>query len=196
MNAQHPLLSSDPSGLLSPVLSAQDDRRQAMRRIAGVGALMAASAALGGCGFALRRAATVSFDTLYVASTIPSPVLNALRRELESSGIQVVAGAPSGSQAKAVVLTVLSDQRERAVVGQTTSGQVRELELRHRFRFNVATTSGRWLIRDQELALQRSISFSETDVLSKSAEEQSMYADLLNDVVKQVMRRLAAIKEF
>lgn len=196
MNAQHPSLSSDPSGHLSPVQSVRDDRRQAMRRIAGVGALMATSIALGGCGFELRRAATVSFDTMFVTSTLPSPVLNALRRELESSGIQVIAGAPSGPQAKAVVMSVLADQRERAVVGQTTSGQVRELELRHRFRFNLATTSGKWLIRDQELALQRTISFSETDVLSKSAEEQLMYTDLLNDVVKQVMRRLAAVKEF
>jgi LPS-assembly lipoprotein len=194
MNAQHPLLSSDPSGLLSPVLSAQDDRRQAMRRIAGVGALMAASAALGGCGFALRQAPTFSFDTVYVVDGLSSTVSRALQRELASSGIKIVAGAPTGVPAKAVVLRVVADQRERKVVGQTTSGQVRELELRYRFRFSLSTPSGKRLIENQEILLERDISFSETDVYAKAAEEQLMYVDMQSDVVQQIMRRLAAVK--
>ena len=84
MNAQHPSLSSDPSGVLSPVPTAQNDRRQAMRRIAGVGALMATSIALGGCGFALRQAPTFSFDTVYVVEGLSSNVSRALQRELAS----------------------------------------------------------------------------------------------------------------
>ena len=194
MNAQHPSLSSDPSGHLSPVPSVRDDRRQAMRRIAGVGALMAASFALGGCGFALRQAPTFSFDTVYVVDSLSSDVSRALQRELASSGIKVVAGAPAGAPAKAVVLRVVADQRERTVVGQTTSGQVRELELRYRFRFSLSTPPGKRLIENQEILLQRDISFSETDVYAKAAEEQLMYADMQSDVVQQIMRRLAAVK--
>jgi LPS-assembly lipoprotein len=190
MNAQHPSLSSDPSGHLSPVQSVRDDRRQAMRRIAGVGALMATSIALGGCGFALRQAPTFSFDTVYVVDSLSSNVSRALQRELASSGIKIVAGLPSGAPAKAVVLRVVADQRERTVVGQTTSGQVRELE----FRFSLATPAGKRLIENQEILLQRDISFSETDVYAKAAEEQLMYADMQSDVVQQIMRRLAAVK--
>ena len=194
MNAQHPSLSSDPSRVLSPVPTAHNDRRQAMRRIAGVGALMATSIALGGCGFALRQAPTFSFDTVYVVDSLSSNVSRALQRELASSGIKIVAGVPSGAPAKAVVLRVVADQRERTVVGQTTSGQVRELELRYRFRFSLATPVGKRLIENQEILLQRDISFSETDVYAKAAEEQLMYADMQSDVVQQIMRRLAAVK--
>ena len=156
--------------------------------------LVATMLALGGCGFALRQPPTFSFGTVYVTNSLESPVSKALQRELASAGVQVVAGAPAGPQARTVVLGVIRDQRERTVVGQTTAGEVRELELRYRFRFNLVTPTGKRLIDDQEILLQRDISFSEADVYAKTAEEQLMFTDMQNDLVQQVMRRLAAIK--
>jgi LPS-assembly lipoprotein len=92
-----------------------------------------------------------------------------------------------------VVLRVLQDQRERAVVGQTASGQVRELQLRTRFRFNLQTADERILIDDTELLLERDLSFNETQVLAKDAEELLLYRDMTSDIVQQVVRRLAAV---
>jgi LPS-assembly lipoprotein len=169
-------------------------KRRLLRRVAGAGALLALASALGGCGFALRQAPKFSFDTVYVTNNVASTVSKALQRELAAAGIQVIVGAPPGPKARSVVLGVQRDQRERSVVGQTTSGQVRELELRYRFSFNVATPTGKRLIEDREILLQRDISFSETDVYAKSAEEQLMYTDMQNDLVQQVLRRLAAIQ--
>ncbi len=168
-------------------------RRGALRRVAGASALMALVGALGGCGFALRQPPEFSFDTVYVTNNVASTVSKALQRELASAGIQVITGAPAGPQARAVVLGVLRDQRERTVVGQTTSGQVRELELRYRFTFNLATPAGKRLIEAREILLQRDISFSETDVYAKAAEEELMFSDMQSDLVQQVLRRLAAI---
>ncbi|MEO7547956.1 MAG: LPS assembly lipoprotein LptE, partial [Ramlibacter sp.] len=41
---------------------------------------------------------------------------------------------------------------------------------------------------------QRDISFSETAVLSKEAEEQLLYRNMQSDIVQQLLRRLAAVK--
>ena len=93
-----------------------------------------------------------------------------------------------------VVLYVIRDQHERVVAGQTDSGQVRELTLRVRFRYTLSTPAGKVLLGDTELLLERDISFSETQALAKSAEEQTMFADMDGDIVQQVLRRLAAVK--
>ncbi len=91
------------------------------------------------------------------------------------------------------MLDVLIDQREKAVVGQTAAGQVRELQLRTRFRFQLRSVQGKELMPPTELLLERDISFTETAVLAKEAEEALMYRDMQTDIVQQVMRRLAAV---
>jgi LPS-assembly lipoprotein len=45
-----------------------------------------------------------------------------------------------------------------------------------------------------ELLQERDISFNETAVLSKEAEESLLYRDMQSDLVQQLLRRLAAIK--
>lgn len=169
-------------------------RRASLRRLAGAGALVVAATSLGGCGFALRKAPTFDFNTLLVTTSVNSPVSKALQRELRSSGLSVGVGEPEVGVLDAVVLNVMVDQRERVVVGQTPNGQVRELELRYRFRYSLATQTGKWLIENQEMLLMRDISFSETDALAKYGEEELMFKDMEADVVQQVMRRLAAVK--
>ena len=121
----------------------------------------------------------------------------ALRRALGVSGVPVfVSATPASPQGAAgqVVMTVLVDQRERVVVGQTAVGQVRELQLRSRFRFRLRTASERQLLDDTELLLERDISFTETAALAKEAEEALLFRDMQADIVQQVMRRLAAVK--
>jgi len=94
-----------------------------------------------------------------------------------------------------VILDVLLDQREKVVLSLNASGQVREFQLRLRFRFRLRTLAGKELIPASEIALQRDISFNESAVLAKEAEENLLYRDMQSDVVQQIMRRLAAVKE-
>jgi LPS-assembly lipoprotein len=93
-----------------------------------------------------------------------------------------------------LVMDVLQDQRERAVVGITATGQVRELQLRVRFKFRVRSGEGADLIEDTELLQTRDISFTETAVLGKEAEEALMYRDMQTDIVQQVLRRLSVLR--
>ena len=168
-----------------------------LRRRTAVSGLIASAAALGltGCGFALRQAPTFAFQTIRVEGSASAGVARELREALQANGLQVLTSAtPPTAHAAQAVLTVLGDQRERAVVGQTAAGQVRELQLRTRFRFRLRGANEKSLIDDTELLLERDISFNETAVLSKDAEEAMLYRDMQGDIVQQVLRRLAAVK--
>ncbi|MCW5655462.1 MAG: hypothetical protein KIT53_17135 [Hydrogenophaga sp.] len=154
-----------------------------------------ATLGLGGCGFALRKAPTFAFQTVRIAGSSGTPVARELREALQANGLQVSTSAPpTGSPPAQVVLTVVTDQRERVVVGQTAAGQVRELQLRTRFTFRLRTAEEKSLIENAELLLERDVSYNETVVLSKEAEEAMLYRDMQSDIVQQVMRRLAAVK--
>ena len=93
-----------------------------------------------------------------------------------------------------VVLQALLDKRERSVVASTAAGQVRELQLRTRLRFRLATAKGVQLLDDTELLLERDISYTESAALAKEAEEALQFRDMQRDIVQQAMRRLAAVR--
>ncbi len=154
----------------------------------------AALLALTGCGFKLRGAPDFAFRTLHVNAGETSPLGNELKRNLASiSTLKLVEDAKNAATAEAV-LDILSELREKTVVGVNTSGQVREFQLRLRLRFRVRTPQGRELIGNTELLQQRDISFNESAVLAKEAEEGLIYRDMQSDLVQQIIRRLAAIR--
>lgn len=169
-----------------------DERKIAVLSRRGL-LLGAMAAGLSGCGFALRSAPTFPFDSLRFEGGDTTAVARELRQTLERSGVRVVLPSSAPGEPAQAVLTVLIDQRERAVVGQTAAGQVRELQLRTRFRFRLNAANGKELLGDTELLLERDVSFSETAVLAKEAEEALLFRNMQSDIVQQVMRRLAAV---
>lgn len=154
----------------------------------GAGTLLAS------CGFRLRGVQTFAFDSIYVAIPDASGLGNELRRQLASSSkLRVIRDANEAPKAQ-VVLESLQDQRERTVVGLTASGQVREFQLRVRFRFRLRTPAGKELIPDTEILQQRDVSFSETTALASEQKDLLLYRDMQSDVVQQVLRRLGAVQ--
>jgi LPS-assembly lipoprotein len=157
--------------------------------------LMASGAALGlsACGFALRKTPDFAFTTLYSGLVETSPLGVELKRSLESTRkVEVITDGRQVNRAQ-VILDVLADQREKVVLSLNASGQVREFQLRMRFRFKLRTPEGKELMPDTEIMQQRDISFNESAALSKEAEEGLLYRDMQSDIVQQVMRRLAAV---
>ena len=145
------------------------------------------------CGFRLRGAVVLPFASLWSGFAEASPLGQELARSLSGNGVQVLKAAAERSRAQ-VVLEVLNEQREKSVLSLNASGQVREFQLRIRLKFRLRTTAGRDLIEDLELLATRDISFNETAVLAKEAEEQLLYRDMQADLVQQLMRRFAAVK--
>jgi len=148
------------------------------------------AAALAGCGFQLRGAQTLPFSRIALEGfAARSPLADELKRTLSQSA-EVV---PNPAQAQ-VVLHALGDSRERSVVASTSAGQVRELQLRVRLEFRLATPSGRELIPATELLLTRDMSYSETLALAKEYEEAQLLRAMQSDIVTQLMHRLARVK--
>jgi LPS-assembly lipoprotein len=149
-----------------------------------------ASAWLAACGFQLRGATELPFSRIALEGFAPrSQLADELRRTLSQSA-EVVA-TPAQAQ---VVLTALSDRRERSVVASTTAGQVRELTLRVRLEFKLTTPGGRELIPATELLQSRDMSYTETFALGKEYEELQLIKAMQSDIVGQLMRRLAHVK--
>lgn len=161
--------------------------------------LLAASSAsllatgLSACGFALRQAPNLPFNTMYAGFAENSSLGQELRRSLESTGVRVITDNRQQSAAQ-VILDVIQDQREKTVVGVNTTGLVREFQLRVRFKFRLRDTAGNEVIPETELLLQRDFSFNESGALAKEAEEALIYRSMQSDVVQQALRRLSAAK--
>jgi LPS-assembly lipoprotein len=151
----------------------------------------APAALLAGCGFELRRAPDFAFKTIYLGFAGNSPIGRDLRRAIASGGNVTVVDSPAQAE---VVFEVLNEQRQKVVVGLGAVGQVREFELRMRLRFRLRSRDGRELIPDVEILRQQDISYSESVALAKEDEEQLVYRSLQADIIRQVLRRLAAVK--
>lgn len=155
----------------------------------------AAAAGLSACGFALRQAPNYAFKTLFNTVAEGSTLGTELNRNLEASGTVKVIRDPRLIEQAEVVFDVVTDQREKVVVGINAAGQVREFQLRTRFSFRLRTLGGKILIPPSEILLTRDITFNESAVLAKETEEALLYRDMQSDIVQQVLRRLAAVKE-
>jgi LPS-assembly lipoprotein len=146
--------------------------------------------ALAGCGFQLRKAPEMSFRSVALRGfERRSPLADELRRSL--ADVATVADDPARAE---VVLEALTDTRERSVVASTAAGEVRELQLRVRFRFRLLTPGGRELLPPDELVLSRDMSYNETNALAKEQEETLLYRAMQSDIVNQVMRRVSAAR--
>lgn len=167
-------------------------KRRLFTQSAMVAMAITSAGVLTGCGFKLRGSYSYAFKTLFSGFADNSTLGNEFRRVLASDG--AVAFVTSADKAQ-VVLDVLGEQREKVVVGVTAAGQVREFQLRLRLKFKLRTPSGKDIIPETELLVQRDISFNETAVLAKENEEALLYRDMQTDMVQQLLRRLAAVKE-
>ncbi|CAN7605946.1 LPS assembly lipoprotein LptE [Acidovorax sp. LjRoot129] len=152
-------------------------------------------ALLAGCGFRLRGVPEFGFETLYIAAPPSSPLARELERTLAGSGgnLRVLRDAAGMTTAQAI-MDLLQEQQERVVVGQSASGQVRELQLRLRVKFRLRTLAGTELIPETEILQQRDISYNETIALAKEAEEALLYRNMRTDIVQQLLRRLAVVR--
>ena len=152
-------------------------------------------AGLAGCGFELRKPPSYAFSTLFSGIPIVSPFGVKLKRSLESSGqVEVITDSRQIERAQ-VIFDQLFELREKVVVGRTSTGAIREYQLRLRYRFRLRSRNGIELIPDTEILLTRDINYTETGALSKESEESLLYRDMENDLVLQIQRRLAAVRQ-
>ena len=144
---------------------------------------------LAACGFQLRGAQPLPFSSLYVAENWELGAL--LRRNIRALGSTRLAESPQQAQA---VFTLIGEAREKNILSLSATGRVREYQLRYRLAFKVHGVDGRQYLAPTEIVLVRDVSFSDERVLAKEQEEALLYRDMQNDMVQQILRRLAAAR--
>jgi LPS-assembly lipoprotein len=150
--------------------------------------VLAALLALAACGFKMRGAAMVPFDTVYIPGATSGIELDLKRNIQAGTNARVV---DSAREAQAI-LQFTDETRSKDILSLTGTGRVREFQLRYRVSFRVHDGKGRMYVPPSTIQLTRDVTFNDAQVLAKESEEQLLFRDMQADMVQQIMRRLAA----
>jgi LPS-assembly lipoprotein len=161
------------------------------RRLLLAGLALPAAVALGGCGFRLRGPQPMDFATLHVNVSAQTELGAQLRRLVAVSGSTVVVEEEAAAEAR---LQILGNARSREILSLTGAGKVREYQLHQNLQFQLLDKAGKPLIPPTTLAARREYTFDQDAVLGKQQEEELLYRDMQQDLVQQMMRRLAVFR--
>lgn len=152
---------------------------------------------LSACGFHLRGSNgsfMLPFATMHIGLPDSSPLAIDLKRYIRAIGSTEIVDTRDGADAALEVLSDPENTRTKTILSLNSNGRVREYQLGYSINFRVVDKAGNVLLAPTTISLTRPITFNEAQVLAKETEEASLYRDMRNDLVQQIMRRLAAIK--
>lgn len=144
---------------------------------------------LAGCGFQLRGAAELPFDSIHVPGS--GGIALELKRSIRSGSRTAVVDDPKQAQA---LLEFTHEARQKEILSLTAEGRVREFRLLYRVGFRVHDGKGGEFVLPGTLQVARDMTYSDAQLLAKEAEEQALYRDMQHDMVQQILRRLASAK--
>ncbi len=142
---------------------------------------------LSGCGFHLRGKLPLppELSVVYIKSN-DLRLADQLEVGLTGSGATV-----TKSQDKATaVLTIYNVGVNRRIQSVGGLGRVREYSLRLTATFDIKTKDGKEVLKRQSVSLTRDYSFTETQVVGKSVEEEIIINELRRDIVFEIIRRV------
>jgi LPS-assembly lipoprotein len=143
---------------------------------------------LSSCGFQLRGTAALPFDTLYIPNTSGGVALD-LKRNIQGGTRTKVVDRPEAAQA---LMELSGETKFRNILSLSGAGRVRELQLVYRVNLRVHDGKGGEFIPLTTLSITRDLTYNDTDVLAKEAEEAAIYREMQTDLVQQILRRLSA----
>jgi len=144
---------------------------------------------IAGCGFQLRGAYTLPYESIYLSVPDYSLIGAGLKRAIRASGSTRLADTAADAQA-----TFLPTVEEKLpiILALSSAGRVREKRLRYRYGYRIVDSKGRDLVLPGVIELNRDLTYSDSAVLAKTQEEDLLWRDMENDLIQQLMRRLAA----
>ncbi|HRQ58523.1 MAG TPA: LPS assembly lipoprotein LptE [Azoarcus taiwanensis] len=150
-----------------------------------------AAVVLSGCGFQLRGAQPLPFDSLYVGADLTTPFGAALRQQIAAGAdTQVVADAGEADAR----LEILRNNRSRDILSLTGAGRVREYQLTQTVVFRVIDRGGNELLPPSSVTVRREYNFDDDQIIAREQEEALLIRDMEEDIVQQMLRRMAAIR--
>lgn len=141
------------------------------------------------CGFQLRGATDLSFNTLHLQGSTLT-ISKDLKRALDTNGIKVSGNAESAE----LLVEMLSESYEKRILSLSGNGLVREFELNYRVNFRTRTSTEPLWSAVQTVRARRDFSYNDNALLGKADEEARLNADMRKDAIREILRRLSAIK--
>ncbi|MDO5666436.1 MAG: LPS assembly lipoprotein LptE [Alcaligenaceae bacterium] len=152
--------------------------------------LMLLIASLTACGFKLRGASSLPFDSLYTNISSQS-----------SFGAQIIRGIRANSphtrivdtaQEAEVRLLQLNNRRTRKEMSLNVDGKVEEYELGLYISFTLVDNAGNTLLEPTTLSNLRLLPYDENEASAKAAEMQQLYADMERNIAASILQRITA----
>lgn len=165
-------------GLLRP--------RSVWRLLAGMLLLGALSA----CGFHIRGATALPFDTLYTNINLNSEFGARLQRAIQanSPGTRLVA---QRSQAE-VYLHQIEDDESLRQLSLDADGRVDEYELKLTFTFELIDRDGQILLAPTTFESLRALPYNESIVQAKESEMDRNFQDMRDLLIYRILNRISA----
>ncbi len=145
---------------------------------------------LSACGFHLQGRQPLPPDlqrVCLVAADRQSDFVDALRRNLQTSGATIVSDEKTAS----MVLRIDRDELAQKVLAVSSNNLPREYELTYRISAR-AVSGERVLLERQDLELSRNFTFDEREVLAKEHEREQLRGELARELAATLLSRLRA----
>lgn len=144
---------------------------------------------LSACGFQLRGQQDYAFKRLYIAGG--SAAAGARLARLVQGGSDTVVVK---SVADADATLQISEGRSTSTLTLNSLGVVAEYQLNLSMTYTLVGKDGAVLIQPSVISLNRAMTYSDQYSQAKSAESDILYADMENDAIDQLTRRLAIVR--
>jgi len=144
---------------------------------------------LSACGFQLRGTYNLPWETLHVGLPENSELYFQIKRGIEAGTLTKI--VPDAKQASAS-LVILRNEQNKSILSLSGKGLVREFQLTRIFMYRVQDASGKELLPASQIILQRDMTFDDERIFAKEAEEVMIWREMQQDLVQQLLRRLAA----
>jgi LPS-assembly lipoprotein len=144
---------------------------------------------LSACSFQLRGTTDLSFKTVYIQGSSLS-ISKALTQSFKSNGIKVVHKIDEAE----LLLEMLTEVNTKKISALSGGGTVREYDLDYQISFRTREQANPIWSAPQTMQFRRRFSYNDNELLGKEDEEARLNSDMRNDAVREIMRRLSAIK--
>lgn len=151
--------------------------------------LLLVSLMVSACGFELRGVADLSFKTIYIQGP-KLTVTRDLERMLKVNGIKLA----EKSEDAELMLELMSESNQKRILSLSGGGLVREFELIYLLNYRVRDAKNPLWDQVQTIRGRRDFSYNDNALLGKAEEEARLIADMRNDAIREIMRRLSAYK--
>ena len=159
------------------------------RRNLFISVIMLLTLALAACGFQLRGTADLAFKNVYIQGGKLS-VTRDLERTLKTNGVQIAAKSEDAE----LLLEMVSESNQKRIMSLSGGGLVREFELIYLLNFRIREASNPIWGPVQTIRNRRDFSYNDNALLGKVEEEERLNADMRQDAIREILRRLTAIK--